>query len=439
MLILSAVAMIATYMTLIMSGRVSPMVALTLVPLVFGMLAGFGAELGPMMLNGVRQLTPTAVMLVFAIFYFSLMVDAGLFDPLVNFVVRRVDGDPVHIVTGTAVLALLVSLDGNGAATYLICTSAMLPLYRRMQLNPSVLACVLMLSVGATHIIPWGGPTAKVAAALNVDPLEVFLPLIPAVLISALGVVGVAYRLGRAEQRRLAARDCVEIESAATSALETVSAAGEASLKRPKLFIFNLALTLALLVGLVFQALPLPIIFMVASAIALPLNFPSLESQKARMTAHAPAAFKTVAVVMAAGALIGVLNGTGMNAAVASAIIPAIPPAAGPYFAPLTGLMSIPLTFFMDNEPFFFGMLPILTESANHYGLTAVEMARAAVTGQTVHMLIPTAASTHLLVNLVGIDFGRHQRFTVKWAVLISLLQLVVALATGAIPFRVGG
>ena len=204
MLTILAFAMVATFMTLIMSGRVSAMVALIVVPLVFGLIAGFRGELGPMMLDGVKALAPTGVMLAFAILYFGLMVDAGLFDPLVRLIVRLADGDPVKVLIGTAVLALCVSLDGDGSTTYIICVSAMLPLYRRLGLNPLMLACLLMLACGVTNITPWGGPTARAASALHIDPAEIFTPLIPAMLAGAAAILAVAWLFGRMERRRLA-------------------------------------------------------------------------------------------------------------------------------------------------------------------------------------------------------------------------------------------
>src|SRR4051794_140268 len=117
--------MVAVFMVLIMTKRMSALVALVIVPIVFGLLAGFGADLGGMMLDGITKLAPTGVMLMFAILYFGIMIDVGLFEPLVRRLVRVVHGDPVRVALGTAVLALLVSLDGDGSTTYMITTAAM--------------------------------------------------------------------------------------------------------------------------------------------------------------------------------------------------------------------------------------------------------------------------------------------------------------------------
>src|SRR5687768_6502693 len=113
-------AMVASFMALIMTRRMTPLVALVVIPVIFGMLTGELAGLGPMMLEGIVKLAPTGVMLMFAILFFSIMTDSGLFDPIVVRLVRLVHADPVRISVGTVLLAALVSLDGDGSTTYVI-------------------------------------------------------------------------------------------------------------------------------------------------------------------------------------------------------------------------------------------------------------------------------------------------------------------------------
>jgi CitMHS family citrate-Mg2+:H+ or citrate-Ca2+:H+ symporter len=428
-LTLLAFGMVATFMVLIMTGRVSALVALILVPVAFGVAAGFGADLGKMMLEGVRTLAPTGVMLAFAILYFGLMTDAGLFDPLVRAIVRLVHGDPVRIVVGSAVLALLVSLDGDGSTTYLICCTAMVPLYRRMGLNPLILACLLMLACGITNITPWGGPTARAASALHLEAVDLFVPLLPAMAIGAAALMGLALVLGRAERRRLGTLSPV----AEQELVEDLVAENDRT-ERPALFLINLTLTATLMVALVSGALPLPILFMLASAAALLINYPSLEAQKARIAAHAPNILPVITLIFAAGIFTGILNGTGMTDAMAGSVVGLIPPQAGPYLAPITGLLSMPFTFFVSNDAFFFGILPILAEAGQAYGIAPVEIARAALTSQAVHLLSPLVPSTYLLVGLVRVELAAHQAFTLPFAIGLSLVLLVAAMLTGVVP-----
>ncbi|MES2725381.1 MAG: CitMHS family transporter [Pseudomonadota bacterium] len=435
MLTLLAFAMVATFMTLIMTGRVSALVALILTPVVFGLLAGHGADLGPMMLDGVKALAPTGVMLAFAILFFGLMTDAGLFDPLVAAIVRAVGGDPVRIVVGSAVLALVVSMDGDGSTTYLICCAAMLPLYRRMGLNPLILACLLMLACGVTNITPWGGPTARAASALQLDAADIFVPMIPSMLAGMAFILLVAVILGRSERKRLGALSSTgQLRAPDEDALVRDLVDDNDRTERPRLILVNLALTLGLLAALVLGVLPLPVLFMIATAIALVVNYPSLAAQKARIAAHAPNILPVIALIFAAGIFTGILNGTGMTQAMAGSVTGLIPPALGPYLAPITALLSMPFTFFISNDAFYFGILPILTQAAGTYGISPVEMARASLTGQAVHLLSPLVPSTYLLVGLVRVELAQHQRFTLAWAVALSLVLLVAGILTGIIP-----
>lgn len=428
-----AYGMIIAFMALIMTKRMSVLTALTLVPIAFGVLAGFGPKLGPMMLDGIKALAPTGVMLTFAILYFGIMIDAGLFDPVVRLVVRLVHGDPVKIVVGTSALALFVSLDGDGSTTYLITTTAMLPLYTRLKMDRLVLASVIMQAGSLMNILPWGGPTARAAAALKLDMGQVFPPLVPGMLVGIIWVLFVAWLLGRRERARLGILSDSKLGDVHASMQE--SGNGEdATARRPELIWVNMVLTVALLGALIAGLLPLPVLFLVAFALALVINYPSIEEQKARIAANAGNALSVVAVIFAAGIFTGILSGTKMVDAIAGSVVSLVPPALGPYLAVITGILSMPFTFFLSNDAFYFGVLPILTEAASHYGITAAEMARASLAGQPVHLLSPLVPSTYLLVGLAKVEFGDHQKFTLKWTIATSLILLLVNLLTGVIP-----
>ncbi len=116
--------MITIFMVLIMKKKMTPLTALVLIPVLIATLAGFGGELGPMMQEGVKNIGLTGVMLIFAILYFSLMIDTGLFEPLVNLILKAVKNNPVKTAVGTALLTAMVSLDGDGSSTYLIVVAA---------------------------------------------------------------------------------------------------------------------------------------------------------------------------------------------------------------------------------------------------------------------------------------------------------------------------
>jgi CitMHS family citrate-Mg2+:H+ or citrate-Ca2+:H+ symporter len=436
MLTLLAFAMIAVFMALIMTKRMSVLTALILVPIAFAVLGGFARDLGPMMLDGVKALAPTAVMLLFAILFFSIMIDVGLFDPVVARVVRVVQGDPLKILVGTSVLTLLVSLDGDGSTTYLIVTSALLPLFRRLGLNRLMLASVIMQAGGVMNILPWGGPTARAASALRIDAGQIFVPLIPAMIAGAAWVIFVAYLFGKRERARVGVLDAATMARVEDASPADGGGVAAAALRRPRLMAFNFVLAAALLAALVAGLLPLPVLFMIAYAIALVVNYPSMEEQKGRLNDHAANALAVASVICAAGILTGIMGGTKMIDAMGNSVVALVPTSLGPHMAIVTSVLSIPFTFFLSNDAFYFGVLPILNQAASVYGISAAEMGRAAVVGQPVHLLSPLVPSTYLLVGLVGVELGDHQRFTMKWSVLTSLVLLVIGLLTSVIPVR---
>ncbi|WP_447918268.1 CitMHS family transporter [Achromobacter aegrifaciens] len=439
LLTLLGFGMVITFMTLIMTKRLSPLVALILVPIIFALLGGFGSGIDKMMLDGIRKIAPTGVMLMFAILYFGVMIDAGLFDPIVGRILRAVKGDPLKIVVGTTVLALVISLDGDGSTTYMIVVASMLPLYRRLKMNALSMTCLAMLASGVMNLTPWGGPTARAASALHVDAGDIFVPLVPVMGVAIVSILVLAFFLGLRERRRLGVLSLPDgaslhagYDEDGPKNLPEIEV--DQDLRRPKLLWVNAGLTLALMVSLVLGVLPLPVLFMIAFAIALVINYPDLAEQRRRVTQHAGNVLSVVSLIFAAGIFTGILSGTGMVEAMSRSLLAVIPDAMGPYLAGITALVSLPFTFFMSNDAFYFGVLPILSEAAQGYGISPVEMARASLIGQPVHLLSPLVPSTYLLVGLAGVDFGDHQRYALKWATMVCLVMLAAALAFGLFP-----
>lgn len=495
MLVLLGFAMIAVFMVLIMTKKLTPVLALIIVPTVFGLFAGAGLGIGDMVMDSMKSMTSTAALLMFAIIYFGLMIDVGLFDPLVRFILRKLGNDPAKVVLGTALLAAAVSLDGDGSTTFILTTAAMLPIYLRLKMSPVVLTCVAGLANGTMNIVPWGGPTARAATALKIDVNDVFVPMIPSLIAGLAVVLAFAWLLGLQERNRLRATQpeiwgtpstaepftaegfdggstaggsrtggsgiggsgrgsapvpatggpavggssVAVLEHTETLVDDSDTAMADTALDpnrktlRPKLQWFNLGLTVAVMGMLIADLVPLPYVFMVGSAIALLVNFPRVKDQANQLIAHAPSIVAVVSMVMAAAVLTGVLTGTGMVEAMSAWLVQIIPADMGPLMAVITGVLSIPMTFFMSNDAFYFGVLPVLAETAGHYGISAADMARASITGQPFHMQSPLVPAILLLVSLAKVDLGDHHKKVLWRSAVISLVMLGVGMLTGAI------
>jgi citrate-Mg2+:H+ or citrate-Ca2+:H+ symporter, CitMHS family len=429
MLAILGFLMILIFMILIMTKRLSAMIALMVIPVVFALIGGFGKEVGPMALEGIKSVAPTGIMILFAILFFGIMIDAGVFDPIISAILKVVKGDPVKIAIGTAVLALTISLDGDGTTTYMITISAMLPLYKRIGMKPLILAGIAVSASGVMNLLPWGGPTARAMTALNLETGDIFTPIIPSMIGGVLFVLFMAFCLGRKERKRIGV---LEIDYSTMAMMAATSE--DAYLKRPKLILVNYLLTILLLVALIQEVLPATVLFMIGFAIAITLNYPNINEQKERIMHYADNALSVVSMVFAAGIFTGILTGTKMVDAMASNMISYIPDALGSHFAIITAIISAPLTFFMSNDAFYYGILPLLAKAASVYGIDPAVIGRASLMGQPVHLLSPLVPSTFLLVGMVGEDFGDLQRTFLKWACGSTLVMMAVAIILFIIP-----
>ncbi|QFU90904.1 CitMHS family transporter [Amycolatopsis sp. YIM 10] len=425
MLALAGFLTIAVFLAGVLSRRVSVLLALTVIPILAGLAVGAAPRLGELIGKGLTTVAPVAIMITFAVLYFCLMIEAGLFDPAVARILRWAKGDPLKITVGTAVLTLLVALDGDGASTFLITVSAMLPLYRRLGMRPLVLAGVVCLGAGVMNMVPWGGPTARAMAAMDAGSGELFLPLLPAMIGGVLWVLVAAYLIGRTERKRLGV---ITLEPPAETPAERTRA------ERIR-FWLNVVLTLALVAALLAQLAKLEILFVVAFVLALLVNRPKWPQQQELFEKHGHNVVLVTTMIFAAGVFTGVLSGTGMIDAMARALVGIIPDWAAGALPPLTALTGMPLSLVFTPDAYYFGVLPVLAETSAALGGDPNEVARAALLGQmtTGFPLSPLTASTFILVGMAGVELGAHQRFIFKWAFGTTLVMTVVALATGAI------
>ena len=365
-------------------------------------------------------------MFVFAILFFGIMTDAGMLEPLITRIVRAASGRPTWITTGTALLALLVHLDGSGAVCFLVTIPAMRPLYDRMGMDRRVLACTASLAAGV-NFLPWTGPTIRAAASLHIPVASIFLPMIPVQIVGLVFVFAVSWWLGRREEVRLRAQGIVAGE-------ERVPVAdADDALRRPRLLWPNVAITLVVMGAVISGKIEPMVAFTCGTAVALLLNYPSAAAQKERVEAHARAAILMTSILFAAGIFTGILNGTGMIQAMAAAAAAHVPSAAAAHIPTGLAVLSMPLSLIFDPDSFYFGILPVMAHLHTAAGGQPIAVAQAALLGQmtTGFPVSPLTPATFLVAGLAGIELGAHQRFAIPFLFVASLVMTAAALALG--------
>jgi len=420
---------IIVFLLLIILKKLSVVTALVIVPIVFGLLAGFSvSELSVMMFEGIKQVAPTGILLMFAVLYFGTMLDTGLFDPIIARIIRYAKGDPLKVVMGTAILTMMVHLDGDGTATFMIVISAFLPVYRQLKINKLLLPCIVALGVGPMHLVPWSGTSARAMATLHTDAAHIFTPNIFAIASGVIWVLFVAYWLGKKERKRL---PVVQFDYDHKTSLTE-----EQKLhRRPKLFWFNAVITISLIVILMNGWIPAVVLFVIASVLALLVNYPHLATQQKVLKSHGTNIFLVSGMIFAAGIFSGILTGSGMIGAMAHSLVSLIPEHHAKLLPTLTAITSMPSSMLFTPDAYYFGVVPVLSQAAQHYAIDPLEIGRAALLGQmTVGFpLSPLTASTFLLVGLSEVELGDHQKFTFKWAYGTTIVMTIIALITQSI------
>lgn len=456
MITILAWAMIIVFMILVMKKKLQPFTALVLVPLVFtigGAFAGLFKEhvatlkeipladvtlwdqikiVGDWTVQGLQKTSTTAIMLLFAIMFFAIMLNAGLFDPLTKFIIKLAKGDPLKVLVGTAVVAAMVSLNGDGTTTTLIVCTAFLPIYKKLNLKIMNLGVLLILMNTIMNLLPWGGPTARVISVLEgVGESEILNALIPGMVVAVIYMLGVAVYLGLKERKRVGIQ---KLTDADLEALTASSSPEEEALKRPKLIWVNAILTIGTVYMLIKGTFPSVFLFLVATTLALVINYKKISEQKARIQDNAGDALQVVILVIGAGIFMGLFTNSGMSDALANSMITFMPEQFGRFWGLITAIVSAPGTFFLSNDAFYYGVLPIFAEAGYQYGFTALEIGTASLLGQAFHLLSPLVAFIYLLLNLTGLDMGEWQKESAKWGLGIFLIFIAMAAITGAVP-----
>lgn len=410
-----------------------------------------------MIKTGFSSTAPTAALFVFSVLYFGIMTDAGMFDVIIGKLMKLVGNSVIGVTVMTTVIALIGHLDGGGASTFCIVVPSMLPVYKKMHMRPTTLLRVSVLAMGVLNLMPWSGPTARAATVLGIEASDLWGTLLP---IQAFGIIlclAHAVLAGWQEQKRGAGLSGKLAQLEGDVVLDETAQTTQNDLARPKLFAFNILLTIAVIALLIWDQFPSYVPFMLGVAAAILVNY-GLDSKmhKKIINLHAGPALMMCSTLMGAAVLMGVLttsfDASGAVISAKTMEIPAdatlsvvrclaniirdiLPAFLGSHLPIVIGILSVPPALAFDTDSYFYGMLPVMIAIGQGFGVEALPIAVAMVVCRNCATFIsPMVPATLLGVGLADVDIKDHIKSSFGYVWGFSFLCMIVAIVFGIMP-----
>ena len=392
-------------------------------------------EMADFIKEGVKGVHGTAILFIFSVLFFGVMTDAGMFDKIIGALMKKVGNNVIGVTLMTCLIAIIGHLDGGGASTFLITIPAMLPVYKRLHMRRETLLLICVTSMGVMNLLPWGGPTMRAASVLGVESNDLWSQIVPMQVVGLILAVGTAIFWGFQEKKRIAKLGDAAVEDASKYD-DSDSEEKNNELARPKNFLFNVILTLAVIIVLVMDIFPSYYVFMVGCALGILVNYRGKKLQNSIIKSHAASGLTMASTIMCAGVFLGVLSKSGIMEKMAIMMAGVIPVSMGKFLPIIIGVLSVPLALLFDTDSYFYGLLPVLISVGNQFGVNPAHIAIAMVVCRNCATFIsPVAPATYLGIGLAGVEIKDHIKYCFGWQWGVSLICLVAGLILGVISF----
>ena len=445
-LTLMGLAIIFVTVGILIRGRVNPIIPMTLVPVIGAVITGFGVEdIADFFGEGLSSVINVVVMFIFAIIFFGILQDVGLFTPVIRSLIKATRGNVMAVTIGTAAIGIVAHLDGSGSTTFLITIPALLPLYRALHMSRYVLITIVALAASVMNMVPWGGPLGRAGAVVEQDSNDIWLHLLPIQGVAVVLIFATATLLGWRENRRLAKlQESGEIKG--TISVDVNSLADDFSAKQAEeqqklgfryrksrwVTIANIVIALAVLAALLSGLLPPAPAFLIATTIALVVNFDGAMEQGDALRRHAPNALSMAGVIIAAAMFLGVLNETKMLEEIALSLVNILPESVAPYLHVIVGFFGVPLDLLTSTDAYYFSVLPIVQGTVESFGVSGMGAASALIIGNVVGTFVsPFSPALWLALGLAEGQMGKYLKIAFPIAWIFSIFLVAIAFFTG--------
>lgn len=383
--------------------------------------------------TGLNSTLNTAALFTFAVVFFNVLGDAGLFDAIVAWIMKFMGNSISVILLMTCLLTTISHLDGSGATTWLITAPTMLPLFKKMKVSPVIMMLYIALVSGVVNMLPWTSALARVSASTGVDARELWTTLIPTQIVGIVLMYVSCFIVGPILQKRGSGMTDAEFAELKESMLKP----SEPVLKVSKgVLVFDGIFLVVLVICLLMGWINTNVAFMIGLSIALIVNCKGAKEMTSQIKKHGANALNMVMIIFSIGMLVGVMKDTGMMSAMTDTLLSLMPESMGKHLTFIIALISVPLSMVVGSDTLYMVMAPIFGNMAIAYGGTMMAGAAACTVGACVAVNLCLVAPTpYLALGLCGVEMKDNLRycFLPTWA--LGIILAIVGAISGAFPF----
>lgn len=423
--------LIAIIMYVLIADKMTPAVAFIVLPLFAVLLLGKNPiEISEYIKTGLTSILNTAVMFMFSISFFTLMSEQGLFDPIVDFILKKVGKNVTAIFISILIVTFVANLGGSGASAYLITIPAFKPIMDKLKVKPTRFTGTLLAMMAPMNLLPWGGPTIRASSVAQVESSQLFnyiLPVLATMMVIALAIAVLNSKLHlKDEGNVLLTGDLTKKEQEKKNKKTSKG-----------LFYFNLIITLGVLILLFVDiGLPMYFVFMLGYVLAIVGNYKTSSLQTQKIKEYGDNAIVMTITLFSVGIFVGIITGSGMINAMAISLISLLPEAISPHLHWFIAFFGVPIMMILGTDAFYFALLPIVIGVVEPFGIDSQTVAAAfIITGTWGTYISPSVSSNYIGVALAETTIGEHlkRNFPIMWAA--SIVTLLAATFLGIIKF----
>lgn len=423
--------MLAIIVVLLISNKTSIIPVFGIIPILAALVLGYGLkDIQGFMNEGFQSVLNTIILFSFAVMFFSLLSDVGMFDVIVNRVMKYLGNNVLAVLYIACFVTMISHLDGSGATTALVTIPTMLPIFKKMKMRPVCIVFVMTLMSGAMNITPWCASMLRITSVTGLDAQALWRYLAPVQAFAIVGGLLLMFPIAAIERKNGAGMTDEEFAELKASLTQPA----KVTVSRPVL-VFDMALTGFMIVGLLLGWFGTAIGFIVAFGLALIINYPNVKEQGAKIKQYGGPAINMVMTIIAIGVLVGVMNGTGMIEGMTGVILGVLPESLGRHLCFLVSLLVVPINTIIGSDNIYFALTPIMQSIVSAYGVADLALATSIVVPCALAAGITLIGpSPYLALGLADCTMGEHLKYSFKWIWLLAALCTVFAGIIGKIP-----